>query len=107
MFHEIGVTDELIEELMPGFGGDTSGADHVRQFFDPVIGQRSDCFFGSDIDTDDVSIGQVVVVAEDCFKKFCILTQHKPKPRAKGVPSARCSDPSGARACFSNSLSQP
>jgi hypothetical protein len=45
---EIGVLHEVIKELMLGFVGDTSGTDHVRQLFDPVIGQcgvsvRPDC----------------------------------------------------------------
>jgi len=61
---------------MPGFVGDTSVADHVRQLFDPVIGQCGDCFVGSDVNADDVSIGQVVFVVDDRFEKFGILAQH-------------------------------
>ena len=67
---------EVIKELMPGFVGDTSGADHVHQLFDPVIGQCGACFVGSDVNADDVSIGQVVVVGDDRFEKFGILAQH-------------------------------
>ena len=73
---EIGVIHEVVKEFMPGLGGDTGVADHVRQLFDSVIGQCGDCFVGSDVNADDVSIGQVVVVVDDRFKKFGILAQH-------------------------------
>jgi hypothetical protein len=32
---------------MPGFGGDTSGSDYVRQFFRPVLDQAEDALFRS------------------------------------------------------------
>ena len=61
---------------MSGFGGDTSGSDHVRQFFHPVIGQGRDCVVGPELDAYDVAIGEVGVVGDDRFKKFDILAQH-------------------------------
>ena len=61
---------------MPRFGGDSSGADHVCHVFAPVICQSSDCFLGSDVNADDVSIGPIVVVIDYRFKKLCILAQH-------------------------------
>ena len=35
---ELGIVDEVIKELVPGVGGETRRAEHVRQFFDAVIG---------------------------------------------------------------------
>lgn len=74
--HQIDVIHEVIEELTPGFVVDTSGADHVCQLLCPVNGQRGDCFVGSDVNADDASLGQVVVIVDDRLKNFCILIQH-------------------------------
>jgi hypothetical protein len=43
--NKVGVIDEVIKECVPCFGVDASGLDHVFQFFDPVIGQSTDCSF--------------------------------------------------------------
>ena len=34
---EIGVMDEVVEELMPSFGSDARGPEHVSEFFDAVV----------------------------------------------------------------------
>lgn len=61
---------------MPSLGGDTGVTDHVPQFFNSVMGQCGDGFVSTDIDADDVFIGQIVVIADDRLKKFGILAQH-------------------------------
>ena len=35
---ELGIVDEVIKELVPGVGGETRLAEHVRQLIDAVIG---------------------------------------------------------------------
>jgi hypothetical protein len=52
------------------FVGDANGADHFRRLLYPVIDQFAACFVGADVNADDVSIGQVVVVGDDRFEKL-------------------------------------
>lgn len=58
---------------MPGFGIVTSRSDHICQFFNSVIGQGADCFIRANINSDDVAVGQIVVVTDDCFEQGDIL----------------------------------
>lgn len=39
---EFGIVDKVIEELVPGLGRETCIAEHVRQFFHAITGQRGD-----------------------------------------------------------------
>lgn len=60
---------------MPGFGGYTGVADHVRQLLDAVVGQCGDGFVSTGIDADDVATVQIIVVRDDCFEKRDVLAQ--------------------------------
>jgi len=88
---KVGVIDEVIKGFVPGFGGNTSGSDHVRQFFDPVIGQGGDCFAGPEVNADDVAICEVVVVRDDSFEKLTLPTRDPLRPRTGASEALRCS----------------
>jgi len=74
--HNFGVIDEVIKEFVPGFGVDTSGLDHVLQFFDPVLGQGGEGLIRTDVNADYVAIGEVVVIGDDRFEQLDIFVQH-------------------------------
>src|SRR5579863_8331589 len=49
---EFGIVDEVVEELVPGLGREPRFAEHVRQLFDAMIGQRGDGLVRADVDAD-------------------------------------------------------
>lgn len=59
---ELGIVDKVIEELVPDLGREARLAEHVRQLFDAVIGQRDDGLVRTGVNTDDGTVGEVVVV---------------------------------------------
>ena len=59
----------------PGLVQPARGCKHFAEFFDAVVGQRGDVFVRSSVDADDIAVGEVVVVAGDCFKHFQVLAQ--------------------------------
>ncbi len=73
---EFRVIDKVVEERVPGFGGDARVPEHVFQFIDTVIGQGGDGVIRAGIDADDRAIGQVVVVVDDGFEKLGVFAQH-------------------------------
>lgn len=72
---EIGVMDEVVEELMPSFGSDARSHEHFSEFFDAAVSESRNGFFRTGVDADDVAVGQIVVVGDDGFQQLGVLAE--------------------------------
>ncbi len=57
---------------------------HVAQLVDAMGGDHGGALVGAGVDADDVSVAEIVVVADDCFQHFQVLVEH-PRGMVKGV----------------------
>ena len=72
---DFGVIDEVLQEATPCFGGHACKCENLADFFDAIVGQRCDVFVRSGVNADDIAVGKIVVVADDGFKHFGVLSQ--------------------------------
>lgn len=110
---DVGLGDEVFEEVFPVLRGAPCVTEHVAQFLDAMIGEHSDRLVGACVDADDVAVAEVVVVADDRLQHFQILSEH-PRDVVEGVDlcdgshqaALACETPSGAQFHGSNSSSR-
>ena len=73
---EFCVVEDVVEEFVPGFGGNSGIPEHVCQFFEAVVGQCGDGLLRASLDADDRAIGQGIVVADDGLEKLQVFAHH-------------------------------
>lgn len=65
---DVGVGDEVLEEVAPMLLRTPRIGKHIAQFADPIVGEGGDRLVRTAVDTDDDAIAEIVVNVDDCLQ---------------------------------------
>lgn len=70
---DVWIVDEVLKEALPFLCRYPGSPKHVAKFADAVVREGSLVGFLVDLDTDDIAVGEVVVVADNGFEEVEIF----------------------------------